>query len=212
MSPEQALGAEIDVRSDLYSLGVTLYQLLTGSLPFDATETRALLYKHVTEPAPPLPITVPPSLQAIVMRLLAKTPDRRYASTTEAIAALQEVVFELRTDPTPWVRLLDDDAESAPRMTRDRPSAQSRNGSADLGATQLAIPPIDATPTIASTPESTLENPDLRAVDEVLRNILSMDLGAARRALDEGIRVPGLEVEREPKPQPTSTPPRGSMQ
>src|SRR5262245_46754726 len=83
MSPEQTgrMNRSIDCRSDLYSLGVTLYQALTGSLPFTATDPMEWLHCHIARlPAPPSTrvADVSPQLSAIIMKLLAKTPDERY--------------------------------------------------------------------------------------------------------------------------------------
>ncbi|MBU6364770.1 MAG: serine/threonine protein kinase, partial [Gemmatimonadetes bacterium] len=82
MSPEQATGErEVDGRSDLYALGVVGYLLLTGTLPFEAPNTPALLLKHVSEPLPPVRVRraeVPPPLADVVERCLAKRPEDRF--------------------------------------------------------------------------------------------------------------------------------------
>ena len=82
MSPEQARGQTVDRRSDLYSLGVVLYEMLTGRVPFDAADTLAVAYAHVNDPVPELP---PPlaAWQPVVDRLLAKSPEDRYGSAGE---------------------------------------------------------------------------------------------------------------------------------
>src|SRR5262245_39674648 len=91
-SPEQGLGQAVDFRSDLYSSGVVLYQLLCGRLPFIGKETTTVIYQHVHEPPPPLrelAPTVPAALAAIVEKLLAKSPDDRYPSAAAALAELR---------------------------------------------------------------------------------------------------------------------------
>jgi len=85
VSPEQTgrMNRSIDSRSDLYSLGVTFYQLLTGRLPFEATDAIGWVHGHVArKPAPPDAVrpSIPEVLSAIVMKLLAKVPDERYQS------------------------------------------------------------------------------------------------------------------------------------
>src|SRR5207248_6723645 len=78
MSPEQILGRAVDVRSDLYSLGVVLFELLTGRCPF-AGNLPTLLEQHVTAPPPELPTTLvsrEPRLAAIIATLLSKEPER----------------------------------------------------------------------------------------------------------------------------------------
>lgn len=93
MSPEQAAGRPIDGRSDLYSLGIILYEMLIGEVPFNDPSTPAVLVKHLTEvPAPPSrrrpDVQVSPVLEAIALRLLAKDPAERYQSADEFLAAL----------------------------------------------------------------------------------------------------------------------------
>jgi len=93
LSPEQAQNHELDERSDLYALGVVIYQMLTGTLPFTGDTPVAVALKHVAEPAPPIDpraTGVSPALTAIVARLLRKRPDERFSSATELASALRE--------------------------------------------------------------------------------------------------------------------------
>ena len=94
MSPEQALGEPVSAASDLYSLGVVMYRVLTGRRPFDVEVPRELAMCHVTQSLPDLCSVardVPPQLGAAVMRCLEKEPDDRFASADDLIAALQAV-------------------------------------------------------------------------------------------------------------------------
>ncbi len=91
-SPEQAQGLSVDPRSDLYSLGVVLYEMLAGRPPFSGDGPVAIAYKHVQENPVPLrrlDATIPVELEFICMKLLAKDPDDRYASAEDLRADLR---------------------------------------------------------------------------------------------------------------------------
>ena len=92
MSPEQGKGERLDARSDLYSVGVLLYQLLTGHLPFEAETPVGLVLKHVTEePKPPraLKASVDPELEAVCLTAMKKRPDDRYPNARAMRTALR---------------------------------------------------------------------------------------------------------------------------
>jgi len=91
-SPEQAQGRAVDPRSDLYSLGVVLFEMVTGEPPFTGSSPVSIAYKHVQEPAPRASDrnpSVPPALDAIIARLLAKNPDHRYPTAEDVRADLR---------------------------------------------------------------------------------------------------------------------------
>ncbi|MDO8903194.1 CHASE2 domain-containing serine/threonine-protein kinase [Hydrogenophaga sp.] len=95
MSPEQLAGQRVDGRSDLYSLGVTLYQLLTGSLPLAGDSMAALMYQIANQPAPSVRSVrpqLPQALADILDRLLAKKPDARFQTGAELSNQLREVL------------------------------------------------------------------------------------------------------------------------
>ena len=93
MSPEQIRGKKIDFRSDLYSLGVTMYQMLTGAVPFEEDSDFMLMQAHL-EKTPPKPsekrTDIPPDVEAVLMKSLEKDPEARYASANEMSMALAE--------------------------------------------------------------------------------------------------------------------------
>lgn len=93
MSPEQCLGKELDGRSDLYSLGIMLYQLATGQMPFQIKSPTEAVLKHVNEaPTPPRAVRpgVPAPVEAVITRLLAKEPATRFATGEELAKALRQ--------------------------------------------------------------------------------------------------------------------------
>lgn len=89
MSPEQAEGAPVDGRSDLYSLGIVLYQMLAGQAPFRGDNSLVVLHQQVHKAPPPLPDAVPDWLRRVVLRALAKKPTARFASAAEMRGALE---------------------------------------------------------------------------------------------------------------------------
>jgi serine/threonine protein kinase len=98
MSPEQAKGERLDARSDLYAIGIILYLLLTGRLPFQSTNSMKVVLKHVTEePVPPSKYRkdCDPRLEAVCLKALRKMPDDRYATAREMRIALRSA-FGLR--------------------------------------------------------------------------------------------------------------------
>ena len=122
MSPEQALGEQVDHRTDIFSLGIVLFEMLTGKLPFTGTTSTALALQIVQAPAP-VPSAVnpslPPELDAIVAKALAKSLDQRYESAATLAAELRSVaaILDVRgTTSEPTV-------STVARLPRGRTSA-----------------------------------------------------------------------------------------
>ncbi len=99
LPPERFLGKTADARSDLYSVGIMLYETFTGTLPFksDSDDLVAVIYGHVNEPPPP-PRTVnravPPEIELVILKLIEKEPDRRYQSAQHVIDELRSLLGE----------------------------------------------------------------------------------------------------------------------
>jgi WD40 repeat protein/serine/threonine protein kinase len=97
MAPEQATGLGVDHRADIYSLGVVLYQLVTGRKPFEADTPLAVIFKHAMEPLPrPTSFNpdLPESVELILFKALAKQPDQRYQTMGELADALENLLFK----------------------------------------------------------------------------------------------------------------------
>ncbi|MBN1657744.1 MAG: serine/threonine protein kinase [Anaerolineae bacterium] len=93
MAPEQIQGQKVDGRTDIYALGIVLYEMLVGWVPFSSTTPVATLYKQVNDPPPPLRqanVSVPDWLDKVVAKALAKTPNARFQSGAEMAAALRQ--------------------------------------------------------------------------------------------------------------------------
>ncbi|WSQ10517.1 protein kinase [Streptomyces sp. NBC_01231] len=129
LSPEQALGRGVDARSDLYSVGIMLFQLVTGRLPFDADSPLAIAYAHVQEePVAPSSINraLPPAVDALVARALKKNPNERFPSAE----AMRDECLRVAASFQP----------AAPSIV---PGAPTQSGA---GVGSAVFPPIDQTP------------------------------------------------------------------
>jgi serine/threonine protein kinase len=93
MSPEQCLGERVDARSDLYSVGIIAFEMLTGILPFEEDDPNQLMFCHVHDPLPPMAAAAPfvdvdPRVEALIVRVLSKDRDERFSSALEFADAL----------------------------------------------------------------------------------------------------------------------------
>jgi hypothetical protein len=101
MSPEQGMEGQCDARSDIYSLGIVFYEMLTGDPPFDAETPLAILMKHVNDPLPPprkVESSIPKPFERVVLKSLAKRPRQRYQSAEEMAEALRKATRRARIE------------------------------------------------------------------------------------------------------------------
>ncbi|WP_255949559.1 protein kinase domain-containing protein [Streptomyces odontomachi] len=142
LSPEQALGRGVDARSDLYSVGIMLFQLVTGQLPFNADSPLAIAYAHVQE-EPVAPSTInralPPAVDALIARALKKNPNERFPSAD----AMRDECLRIAQSLAP----------AAPSIV---PGVQANNGS---GVGSAVFPPLDQSSQAPSGQVQTPYNP-----------------------------------------------------
>ncbi len=164
MAPEQVKRQPVDARTDLYALGIVLFQLLTGRLPYASTTTQGMLFQHVYSvpmSARDIVPTVPVALEQIIFRALAKAPEQRYQTAEEMAAALEAVfsatqppMIASNYNPTP------DDALTYPSQNRVAPSQY--NDWQHVNPHTPAAPPYPVTATDADRHSSVIPQPPAR--------------------------------------------------
>ena len=121
MSPEQARSQPLDGRSDIYSLGVLCYELLTGEMPFRGPDTLSVALAHIENPVPRLP-TLRRVWQPFIDKSLAKRPEARFQSAEEVLAALEAIEHRITAPPAHgparWWREIVERTAAVPRRTR----------------------------------------------------------------------------------------------
>jgi serine/threonine protein kinase len=161
MSPEQVSGGKIDERADLYSMGVVLFEMLTGAPPFDADQAGMLMRMHVLADVPPLPDTIAPGVRAVIMRLLEKSPNDRFASAREVIDALESAMRMPVPIPAPPPEpSLPAPSPPAPSLPAPPPPAPSLAlASPPVAVVAVAAPRSNPRPLAVRAPPLVFEDP-----------------------------------------------------
>jgi serine/threonine-protein kinase len=152
MSPEQALGRPLDPRTDVYSVGVILYELFAGRVPFQGESFMGILSQHITTPPLPPSQAAPsryilPEVERIILRAMAKEPGERYATMHALVDDLEQLVEPVPAPPVGTA--LRRSVESGPSLLR--PTVEGQPATASLGSfTGGGAPPMEIRRTIAS--------------------------------------------------------------
>ncbi|HEV3118176.1 MAG TPA: protein kinase [Gemmataceae bacterium] len=228
MSPEQVLNRGLDIRSDIYSLGVTLYEMLTANVPFGGDSDYVVMTSHVNAP-PPLPTKfypyIPQGLQNAALKALEKNPDARFQTVEEFGTALEQPdtfgVSPIQATPTPATATLVERAPQAAAATAAGDAAViGRNEAATtVGAVATKDATLAVTNTVGKTTSPEHRAPQRRTTPLLIGGgavlaVLAAGgawyfLGSARSAKPPGLNAPPIAQGQTgaPNPAPISSDP-----
>jgi len=142
MAPEQGMGGDIDHRTDIYALGVVLFEMVTGSKPYQADTPLSVLIKHINEPLPPPSDFVeglPEVVDRVIIKAMEKQPENRYQSMAEFITALEGITTQDAADPEEVAALDEGAAHENPDPAETLPSGEE-TGKQDGKKGKVRIP------------------------------------------------------------------------
>jgi serine/threonine protein kinase len=200
MSPEAARGAEVDLRSDIYSVGVILFDMLCGRPPFEAEEVQDVLSMHISQP-PPLPRKIAPereiteACELLVLKALAKDPRDRHQSMDEFREELQNcygsVAYRRNAFSIPGARTLGPEARGR-RLTDELSEWMHRDDDTDVAVVPMRVrAPLDDEATIES------DVPPLMSPRDTLRDLAPLPQPGAQPGTQPGAQ-PGAHAGAQP--------------
>lgn len=205
MSPEAGRGENVDERSDLYALGIILYEMLTGSVPYDADTPLAVIMKHISAPLPTrrdYGNLIPAQAERVMLRCLAKDPEDRFATAGELKNAIDQALQELQhARPTEASPAAPATRVSAPTAPLD---ALTQIAGAQPLTAEIAQAPLPAVPAAAGRFPLWIAGVAVVVVIAIVAAVLALGSGQPAAPTAEPTTV--AEVTAEPSAEPTVLP------
>jgi eukaryotic-like serine/threonine-protein kinase len=200
MSPEQGRGMPLDARSDLYALGILAFEMLTGNVPFHDENPMTVIHMHLQAAVPPLPQSIPYSVQQIVRRALEKEPNRRYQSAGEMMQHCQQVFAEISGGVSIG-------AAGVPRTMYAAPPGGMPPGGAPPPS---MVPPGMPNPQGMGPPAMPMGPPGVRPAANDAKTMIAQPSPFAQGGMPQGGMPPGAPYGM-PQGHPPGSPPGPSM-